>query len=172
MADEILTPEWREGAGNERRNTAAGSPRVCPNPEDCCRELSRVWEALGIKGRNGYSASENVAREKARADRLAAEVEQLTADLESNDEETQQRISTLTREFNESYAKLAGEVERLKAAATVVLQGLRGDEKGEFWSARKWLDDSDIFHGDINGLRVLEEVLRAALAPTPKGQDS
>ena len=35
--------------------------KTCANPEDCCRELSRVWIALGVTGPNGKSASENVA---------------------------------------------------------------------------------------------------------------
>lgn len=42
-------------------------PRVCSNPEDCCRELSRVWKALGVTtyvpGQG--SASEQVDRLRA-----------------------------------------------------------------------------------------------------------
>jgi hypothetical protein len=34
---------------------------VCANPEDCCRELTRVWEALGNPVYDGRSASEHVA---------------------------------------------------------------------------------------------------------------
>lgn len=35
---------------------------ICKNPEECCMELSRVWEALEVAGEyNGRSASENVA---------------------------------------------------------------------------------------------------------------
>lgn len=33
---------------------------ICPNPADCCRELTRVWSAIGIECYNGKSASENV----------------------------------------------------------------------------------------------------------------
>jgi len=33
---------------------------VCPDPEGCCRELSRVWDALGITSFTGSSASEHV----------------------------------------------------------------------------------------------------------------
>ena len=35
------------------------SEHVCPTPEECCRELSRVWQALGGTY-NGQSASERV----------------------------------------------------------------------------------------------------------------
>lgn len=35
--------------------------RVCSNPNDCCRELSRVWQALEGRVIRGKSASENVA---------------------------------------------------------------------------------------------------------------
>jgi len=33
---------------------------VCADPVPCCRELSRVWTALGITGYTGKSASEEV----------------------------------------------------------------------------------------------------------------
>lgn len=33
---------------------------ICAHPENCCRELSRVWAALGVTTYNGKSASENV----------------------------------------------------------------------------------------------------------------
>lgn len=42
-------------------------PKICPHPEQCCLELSRVWRALGIAEYNGKSASENVAALRARA---------------------------------------------------------------------------------------------------------
>ena len=47
---------------------------VCANPEECCRELSRVWEALGvtyyIPGRG--SCSEQVAALRVERDALVA----------------------------------------------------------------------------------------------------
>jgi len=55
---------------------------ICRNPEDCCRELTRVWEALGITECNGKSASENVAalvagEQAERITALEAEIERL-----------------------------------------------------------------------------------------------
>lgn len=38
---------------------------VCSNPADCCRELSRVWEALGSPTYDGRSCHEHVAALKA-----------------------------------------------------------------------------------------------------------
>lgn len=35
---------------------------ICTRPEECCKELSRVWRALGNPNYNGLSASENVAK--------------------------------------------------------------------------------------------------------------
>jgi hypothetical protein len=43
--------------------------KVCTNPEECCRELSRVWEALGVEY-NGRSASENIRDLKQQLDVL------------------------------------------------------------------------------------------------------
>jgi hypothetical protein len=34
---------------------------ICTNPEECCKELSRVWAALGITTYTGKSASEHIA---------------------------------------------------------------------------------------------------------------
>lgn len=48
--------------------------KTCPNPEDCCRELTRVWDALGIAEYNGKSASENVAALRSEVERLRAMV--------------------------------------------------------------------------------------------------
>lgn len=44
---------------------------VCPDPSQCCKELSRVWNALGTDY-NGKSASENVAAVMAHRDELLA----------------------------------------------------------------------------------------------------
>jgi len=48
-------------------------PQVCNDTEQCCRELARVWQALGVTY-NGRSASENVGE-------LRAQVAALTAQL-------------------------------------------------------------------------------------------
>jgi hypothetical protein len=51
--------------------------QVCPTPEDCCRELTRVWQALDLRISNGQSASENVAALRARVAALEAEKTQI-----------------------------------------------------------------------------------------------
>jgi hypothetical protein len=78
---------------------------ICPNPEDCCRELSRVWEALGIDSYTGKSASEHVRRlstaleDIASADEtstlegaVAIAVAALGVDTEGRDEGQQQQL--------------------------------------------------------------------------------
>jgi cell division protein FtsB len=57
--------------------------KICPNPEDCCRELTRVWTALNVGGYNGKSASENVAQLQADLAALTAERDALKADVNS-----------------------------------------------------------------------------------------
>lgn len=45
---------------------------VCPNPENCCKELTRVWAALGVKTYvpGMGSCSEQVAALKAEVEAL------------------------------------------------------------------------------------------------------
>jgi hypothetical protein len=51
-------------------------------------------------------------------------------------------------------------------ALEAIYAGARGDEHGEYWTLRKWLDDRDIYNGDISsGKRLTEEVCKAALSP-------
>lgn len=49
--------------------------QTCMYPEECCRELSRVWTALAIENYNGKSASENVAALTASLSALREQVE-------------------------------------------------------------------------------------------------
>jgi hypothetical protein len=60
----------------------------------------------------------------------------------------------------------------LREVLSVILTAVRGDEKGECWTIRKWLDDRDIFNDDLQGSdRLIEEVCKAAIqdASTPSG---
>lgn len=59
--------------------------------------------------------------------------------------------------------KLAKRVRDLRMALVVIQKGLTDDADGEFWSARKWLDKRDIYHGDLSGLRILDLVAKTAL---------
>lgn len=57
----------------------ASEPRVCTYPEECCKELSRVWNALKVTTyRPGMgSASDQVARLKAERDAALQRIEAL-----------------------------------------------------------------------------------------------
>lgn len=72
-------------------------PRVCSDPAECCKELSRVWEALSVTvyvpGRG--SASEQVVR-------LKAEVESLTAQVQHLEQERDKAMSVLAPNVPES----------------------------------------------------------------------
>lgn len=48
---------------------------ICSNPEECCKELTRVWEALGNPKFNGRSCAEQVRD-------LVSELAQAKADVE------------------------------------------------------------------------------------------
>lgn len=77
----------------------------CEESHPRCRELALIARVRELE---------------AERDWLAAEVAQLTADLESYDEEMQRRIARLTREFNMSYTRLDAEIERLRVALAKV----------------------------------------------------
>lgn len=74
--------------------------RICSNPKDCCRELSRVWDALGVThyviGQG--SCSEQVARLKARAEAAEAALATVT---EQRDEANAKAVRVLRGEFTQ-----------------------------------------------------------------------
>jgi hypothetical protein len=51
----------------------------------------------------------------------------------------------------------------LRDALKAIAEALREPAGGEFWTARKFLDRFDVFHGDLDGLRVLNLVAEVAL---------
>ncbi len=52
-----------------------------------------------------------------------------------------------------------GRAELLTEALRVIHTTVRGDEKSECWTIRKWLDERNLFHGDIQGTRRLVETV-------------
>jgi hypothetical protein len=47
--------------------------------------------------------------------------------------------------------------DELLAALRVIHATVRGDEKSECWTIRKWLDERGVFNDDIQGQRRLVE---------------
>ncbi len=47
--------------------------------------------------------------------------------------------------------------DELLAALSVIYTAVRGDEKSECWTIRKWLDERGVFNDDIHGRRRLVE---------------
>ena len=62
---------------------------------------------------------------------------------------------------------LALKVTHLRKALRVIQKGLTQEADGEFWSARAWLHERDIYHGDLSGERVLDLVATTALKWKP-----
>ena len=79
--------------------------KVCADPKQCCRELSRIWDALGITTPQNQPASEMVAALKAELADLAGRHELLT--LEG---------AALTRDRDALKAGLAKMIAELEAA--------------------------------------------------------
>jgi hypothetical protein len=58
-------------------------------------------------------------------------------------------------------------VKELEAALKAIKIALKEPDGGEYWTARKFLDKHDIFHDDLNDLRVLHKVAETALSSAP-----
>jgi hypothetical protein len=60
-------------------------------------------------------------------------------------------------------ANLIAYARSLQEAMHAIYQAMRDDEKGEWWTLRKWLNDRGIYNGDIGDHRLIEEVCRHVL---------
>lgn len=58
---------------------------------------------------------------------------------------------------------VTGGVGQLREALEVIAEALKEPAGGEYWPARKFLDKHGIYHENLEGVRVLNEVARAAL---------
>lgn len=68
-------------------------------------------------------------------------------------------------EEKETIASLRARLLTLEQTLRVIQQAMRGDEQAQCWTIRKWLDERDIFNGDIQGRdRLVYEACKAALA--------
>jgi len=61
------------------------------------------------------------------------------------------------------WEKDAARVARLVRALEVIHAAIADGDGGSYWPARKFLDDADVYHGDLNDLRVLGAVAATAL---------
>lgn len=60
----------------------------------------------------------------------------------------------------------------LTAALRVIHTAVRGDEKSECWTIRKWLDERDVFNDDLGSVeRLIEAVCVFAVSPVPASSD-
>jgi hypothetical protein len=63
-------------------------------------------------------------------------------------------------------AALEAEAASLRELVKVIHKTVRGDEKSECWTIRKWLDKHDSFNGDISSSeRLIEQACKLALRP-------
>lgn len=73
-------------------------------------------------------------------------------------------LGTEARRGRKPSATKKARLQDLELALRVIYQAVRGDEKGEYWTLRKYLDTRDVFHGDLSdGDRLVEAVCRVAL---------
>ncbi len=67
-------------------------------------------------------------------------------------------------------AALLQQRDELLSALKVIHTAVRGDEKSESWSIRKWLDERSVFNGDINGRQALVEAVCVFAIAKVKGK--
>lgn len=58
----------------------------------------------------------------------------------------------------------------LREALDVIHKTVRGDEKSECWTVRKWLDERGVFNDDISGQRRLVEAVCTFALAHPEGR--
>lgn len=64
--------------------------------------------------------------------------------------------------------QLIASAPELLSALEAIYTAVRGDEKSECWTIRKWLDERDIFNDDIQGTeRLIEMTCRAVCKAKP-----
>jgi hypothetical protein len=98
---------------------------------------------------------------------LAAD-EHVAADVNAKVKAYLDLLATALQQRDERLATVEQERETMQTALKVIHTAARGDEKRQCWAIRKWLDDRDIFNGDIQGAdRLIEEVCNAAAFPPP-----
>lgn len=68
------------------------------------------------------------------------------------------------------YASIINSHELLVEALEAIAIALKDPTGGEYWTARKFLDKQNVWHGDIDGEKVLLEVAKAALQAAKQGR--
>lgn len=82
-----------------------------------------------------------------------------------NDSAAALRACADTQETRREADALRAALREARTALEAIYASTRGDEHGEWWTIRKWLDDRGIFNADIStGKRIAAEVCKAALA--------
>lgn len=61
----------------------------------------------------------------------------------------------------------ADRLAELEAALAAIYQAARTDAKGEWWTARKYLDERGVFNDDLGSLERLIETIAAPLLEAP-----
>lgn len=62
--------------------------------------------------------------------------------------------------------RLEAQNQQLREVLTIMHEAMDDKKAGAWIKARKWLDELNIYHGDLEENAVLAEVCRAALAAT------
>lgn len=103
--------------------------------------------------------------------------------LEATAHEPEARVAIATLDSERAMnAQLTAELEAAEAALSAlraretglreamhaIYKGLSSEKDGEFWTAQKWCDDHGIYVDNLQGLRVLEEIVRVVLSEGAK----
>lgn len=69
------------------------------------------------------------------------------------------------KDISDTCIAAAARIEELTEALQVIHTAMRGDEKGEFWTLRAWLDKRGIFNDDLGVTeRLVDAVCMGALS--------
>ena len=98
---------------------------------------------------------------------IPAEMIDLRQQLQAAERE-RDRLANLVRDANAYYVAAESRERKMREALEAIAIALKEPDGGEYWTARKFLDNCGIFHDDLNDLRVLSKVASAALLAAQK----
>lgn len=90
--------------------------------------------------------------------------------LKADNESLRQRLAEAEQEKRDALIRAEAAESRLSALQTAlaaIKTAVRGDEKSECWTIRKWLDEHDVFNDDLSSVeRLVDAVVDAILRET------
>ena len=142
----LMTPE-NNAAWQQAENELAAEQCLRQQAEARLAEVDREYQNAC---KHGEEMANNIIRLEVRI-----------KSLEEQNLSRQKAHAILAQQYENELAR----VTILSAALEVIHTTVRGDEKSECWTIRKWLDERGIFNDDLSGgQRLVEEVCKAVLS--------